>query len=130
MELIELRTVWFKSLICASLLFVLTSCNSNIAPGMNEISLNKLENKIEENKSFLLVTFSADEADVEESELVEAFEEVFVHKDKVAFFVNVKKDAQDEETLNQLGEEHTSTEDTDKAWQPMKHGIFWCTAVK
>ena len=52
MELIELRTVWFKSLICATLLFVLTSCNSNIAPGMNEISLNKLENKIEENKSF------------------------------------------------------------------------------
>jgi len=37
---------------------------------MNEISLNKLENKIKENKSFLLVTFSADEADVEESELL------------------------------------------------------------
>src|SRR5699024_2924107 len=73
---------------------------------------------------FLLVTFSADEADVEESELVEAFEEVFAHKDKVAFFVNANKDAHDEETLNQLGEKHTSTEDTDKDWQPMKHGII------
>src|SRR5699024_8063343 len=51
-------------------------------------------------------------------------EEVFAHKDKVAFFVNANKDAHNEETLNQLGEKHTSTEDTDKDWQPMKHGIL------
>src|SRR5699024_460631 len=123
MGLILLRTIWLISLLCITFLLILSSCHNDTTIGMNEISLNKLEDKIEEDQSFLLVTFSADEKDVQESDLVEALEEVFAHNDKVAFFISANKDAHDEETLNQLGKEHTSTSDTEKPWQPMKNGI-------
>src|SRR5699024_3076889 len=121
MGLILLRTIWLISLLCITFLLILSSCHNDTTIEMNEISLNKLEDKIEEDQSFLLVTFSADEKDVQESDLVEALEEVFAHNDKVAFFISANKDAHDEENLNQLGKEHTSTSDTEKHWQPMKN---------
>src|SRR5699024_1216479 len=123
MELMKMRTIWFISLFCIMFLLILTSCNNNVNPGMNEISLNNLAKKIGEEKSFLLVTFAADEEDVEESELVEAFEEVLANKDKVALFVNLGEDAKDEEVLNQLKIEGSPSESSEEAWQPTKDGF-------
>lgn len=90
---------------------------------MNEISLNNLAKKIGEDKSFLLVTFAADEEDVEESELVEAFEEVLANKDKVALFVNLGEEAKDEEVLNRLKIEDSPSKSSEEAWQPTKDGF-------
>lgn len=69
---------------------------------MNEISLNNLEKKIGE---------------------VEAFEEVLANKDKVALFVNLGEEAKDEEVLNRLKIEDSSSKSSEEAWQPTKDGF-------
>src|SRR5699024_6891224 len=54
-----------------SLILIMTACGSKAEIGMNEINLKELEKKLDNEESFLLVTFSASEDEVEESELVE-----------------------------------------------------------
>src|SRR5699024_4389583 len=97
-----MRKIGFVSLMLLSFLLVLSACGNKAAVGMNEISLKDLEKKLDNDESFLLVTFSASEEDVEKSELVEAFDDAFTEKDETAFYVNF--DGESQETLDQLGE--------------------------
>src|SRR5699024_1458918 len=88
-----------------SLIFIMTACGSKAGIGMNEITLKELEKKLVNEEFLILVTFSASEDEVEESELVEAFDQAFDEKEKTAIYVNVEGESQ--ETLDQLGEEHS-----------------------
>lgn len=104
-----------------SLILVMTACGSKADIGMNEINLKELEKKLANEESFLLVTFSAREDEVEESELVEAFNQAFNEKEKTAFYVNV--DGESQEALNQLGEEHSPSEYDGDTWEPEDDGL-------
>src|SRR5699024_4606953 len=99
-----------------SLILIMTACGSKAEIGMNEINLKELEKKLDNEESFLLVTFSASEDEVEESELVEAFDQAFDEKEKTAFYVNVEGESQ--KTLDQLGEEHSPPEYDGDTWEP------------
>jgi len=99
----------------------MTACGSKAEIGMNEINLKELEKKLDNEESFLLVTFSASEEEVEESELVEAFDQAFKEKEKMAFYVNV--DGESEEALNQLGEEPSPPEYDGDTWEPKDDGL-------
>lgn len=104
-----------------SLILVMTACGSKADIGMNEINLKELEKKLDSEESFLLVTFSASEEEVEESELVEAFEQAFNEKEETAFYVNVEGKSQ--EALDQLGEEHSPQEYDGDTWEPKDDGL-------
>lgn len=88
---------------------------------MNEISLKELEEKLDNDESFLLVTFSASEEDVENSELVEAFDKSLNKKEQTAFYVNL--DGESQETLGQLGEKHTPSDYKGDVWEPKDDGL-------
>src|SRR5699024_5439947 len=89
--------------------------------GMNEINLKELEKKLDNEESFLLVTFTASEEDVENSELVEAFDKAFNEKEETAFYVNV--DGESQETLDELGEEHSPEDYDGDTWEPKDDGL-------
>src|SRR5699024_9727951 len=104
-----------------SLILIKSACRSKDGSRMNEINLKKLEKKLDTEESFLLVTFSASEDEVEESELVEAFDQAFDEKEKTAFYVNVEGESQ--EKLDQLGEEHSPPEYDGDTWEPKDDGL-------
>lgn len=104
-----------------SLILIMTACGSKAEIGMNEINLKELEKKLDNEESFLLVTFSASEDEVEESKLVEAFDQAFDEKEKTAFYVNVEGESQ--KTLDQLGEEHSPPEYDGDTWEPKDDGL-------
>src|SRR5699024_6999038 len=116
-----MRKSWWISLIVLSFLLLLSACGNKAEVGMNEISLKDLEKKLDNDESFLLVTFSASEEDVEESELVEAFDESLNKKDQTAFYVNF--DGESQETLDQLGEKYTPSEYKGDVWKPKDDGL-------
>ncbi|WP_165767930.1 hypothetical protein [Virgibacillus indicus] len=88
---------------------------------MNKISLKELEEKLDNEESFLLVTFSAGEEDVKKSELVEAFDESLNKEEQTAFYVNF--DGESQETLDQLGEKYTPSEYKGDVWEPKDDGL-------
>src|SRR5699024_4792508 len=104
-----------------SLILIMTACGSKAEIGMNEINLKELEKKLDNEESFLLVTFSACEDEVEESVLVEAFDQAFDEKEKTAFYVYVAGESQ--KTLDQLGEEHSPPEYDGDTWEPKDDGL-------
>src|SRR5699024_10392907 len=117
----KMRKIGFVSLMLLSFLLVLSACGNKAAVGMNEISLKDLEKKLDNDESFLLVTFSASEEDVEKSELVEAFDDAFTEKDETAFYVNF--DGESQETLDQLGGKYTPYEYKGDVWEPKDDGL-------
>lgn len=112
---------WWFSLILLSFLLILSACGNKAEVGMNEISLKELEEKLDNDESFLLVTFSASEEDVENSELVEAFDKSLNKKEQTAFYVNL--DGESQETLGQLGEKHTPSDYKGDVWEPKDDGL-------
>lgn len=104
-----------------SLILVMTACGSKADIGMNEIDLKELEKKLANKESFLLVTFSASEDEVEKSELVETFDQAFNEKEETAFYVNV--DGENQKDLDQLGEEHSPPEYDGDTWEPEDDGL-------
>src|SRR5690625_6763902 len=110
-----MKKSWWISLMLLSLLLILSACGNKAEVGMNEISLKELEKKLDNDESFLLVTFSASEKDVEKSELVEAFDDAFTEKEETAFYVNF--DGESQETLDQLGEKYTPSEYKGDVWE-------------
>jgi len=104
-----------------SLILVLSACGSKSDIGMNEINLKELEKKLANEESFLLVTFSASEEEVEKSELVEAFNQAFNEKEETAFYVNV--DGESQEAPEQLGEEHSPSGYDGDTWEPKDDGL-------
>ena len=104
-----------------SLILIMTACGSQADIGMNEINLKELEKKLDNEESFLLVTFSASEEEVEKSELVEAFDQAFDEKKETAFYVNF--DGESQEVLDQLGEEHSPPEYDGETWEPIDDGL-------
>jgi len=118
---VKMRKRWWVSLILLSFLLVLSACGSKVEVGMNEISLKDLEEKLDNDESFLLVTFSANEEDVKKSELVEAFDKSLNKKEQTAFYVNL--DGESDETLNQLGEKYTPSDYKGDVWEPKDDGL-------
>lgn len=104
-----------------SLVLMLSACGGKADIGMNEINLKDLEKKLDNEESFLLVTFAASEEEVENSELIEAFDKAFNEKEETAFYVNV--DGENQETLDQLGEEHSPEEYDGDTWEPKDDGL-------
>src|SRR5699024_5370832 len=104
-----------------SLILIMTACGSQAEIGMHEISLNELEKKLDDEETFLLVTFSASEDEVEETELVEAFDHECDDEEQTAFYVNV--DGESQEALDQLGEEHSPPEYDGDTWEPKDDGL-------
>src|SRR5699024_12623707 len=104
-----MRKRGWSSLVLLSLLLVLSACGNKAEVGMNEISLKDLEGKLDNDESFLLVTFSASEEDVEKSELVEAFDKSWKKDEKKAFYVNFDGETQD--TLDKVGEKDSESVD-------------------
>src|SRR5699024_3658770 len=98
-----------------SLIFTMSACGSKADIGINEIDLKELEKKLDNEESFLLVTFSANEEGVEKSGLVEAFDQAFNEKEETAFYMNVNGESQ--ETLDQLGEKHRPPEYDEDTWE-------------
>src|SRR5690625_7370360 len=88
---------------------------------MKEINLKELEKKLDNEESFLLVTCSASEEEVEKSELVEAFDQALGEQEEAAFYVNV--DGESQEALDQLGEEHSPPEYDGDTWEPKDDGL-------
>jgi len=99
----------------------MSACGSKADIGMNEIDLKELEKKLDNEESFLLVTFSASKEEIEKSELVEAFDQAFDEKKETAFYVNVEEESQ--ETLDQLGEENSPPEYDGDTWEPKDDGL-------
>jgi len=114
------KRIW-SSLVLLSLLLVLSACGNKAEVGMNEISLKDLEGKLDNDESFLLVTFSASEEDVEKSELVEAFDKSLKKDEQTAFYVNFDGESQD--TLDQLGEKYTPSDYKGDVWEPKDDGL-------
>ncbi len=112
---------WWISLMLLSLLLILSACGNKAEVGMNEISLKELKGKLDNDESFLLVTFSANEEDVKKSELVEAFDKSLNKKEQTAFYVNFDGESQD--TLDQLGEKYTPSEYKGDVWEPKDDGL-------
>src|SRR5699024_1189267 len=104
-----------------SLILMLGACGSKADIGMNEINLKELEKKMDNEETFLLVTFSASEDEVGKSELVEAFDQAFHEKEETAFYVNVEGESQ--EKIDQLGEEHSPPEYDGDTWEPKDDGL-------
>src|SRR5699024_8773461 len=97
------------------------ACGNKAEVGMNEMTLKELKEKLDNEESFLLVTFSASEADVQSSELVKAFDKSLSKEEQTAFYVNL--DGEDQETLDQLGEEYTPSDYTGDVWHPKDDGL-------
>ena len=116
-----MRKSWLISLIVLSFLLLLSACGNSTEVGMNEMTLKDLEKKLDNDESFLLVTFSASEGDVEESELVKAFDESLNKAEQTAFYVNF--DGESQETLDKLGETHTPSEYKGDVWEPKDDGL-------
>lgn len=116
-----MRKVGFASLMLLSFLLVLSACGNKVEIGMNEITIKELEEKLDNKESFLLVTFSASEENVEKSKLVEAFDDAFTEKEETAFYVNF--DGESQETLDEWGEKYTSTEYKGDVWEPKDDGL-------
>src|SRR5699024_1395110 len=112
---------WWFSLILLSFLPVLSACGNKAEVGMNEINLEDLEKKLDNDESFLLVTFSASEEDVEKSELVKAFDKSLKKDEQTAFYVNFDGESQD--TLDQLGEKYTPSDYKGDVWEPKDDGL-------
>ncbi|MGJ9459941.1 hypothetical protein [Oceanobacillus sp. CF4.6] len=112
---------WIISLMLLSFLLVLSACGNQPEAGMNKISLKELEEKLDNEETFLLVTFSAGEEDVEKSELVEVFDDSLNRVEKTAFYVNF--DGESQETLDQLGEKYTPSEYKGDVWEPKDDGL-------
>src|SRR5699024_8316524 len=100
-----MRKIGCVSLMLLSFLLVLSACGNKAAVGMNVISLKELEKKLDNDESFLLVTLSASEEDVEKSVLREACNDDCTEKDKNA--INVNFDGERQETLETLGGKYT-----------------------
>ncbi|WP_141130779.1 hypothetical protein [Virgibacillus dokdonensis] len=111
---------WF-SLILLSFLLVLSACGNKAEVGMNEMTLKELKEKLDNEESFLLVTFSASKEDVEKSELVEAFDKSLSKEEQTAFYVNFDGESQD--TLDQLGEKYTPSDYKGDVWEPKDDGL-------
>lgn len=88
---------------------------------MNEMTLKELKEKLDNEESFLLVTFSASKEDVEKSELVEAFDKSLNKDEQTAFYVNLDEESQD--TLDQLGEKYTPSDYKGDVWEPKDDGL-------
>src|SRR5699024_8012851 len=116
-----MRKRWWVSLMLVSLLLVLRACGNEAEVGMNEMTLKELEERLDNEESFLLVTFSANEEDVKKSELVEAFDKSLNKKEQTAFYVNL--DGESDETLNQLGEKYTPSDYKGDVWEPKDDGL-------
>src|SRR5699024_12262950 len=91
-----------------SLIFTMSACGSKADIGINEIDLKELEKKLDNEESFLLVTFSANEEEVEKSGLVEAFDQAFNEKEETEIYLIVYEVSK--EKLDQLGDKYISTE--------------------
>ncbi|MDY0407210.1 hypothetical protein P5G51_019415 [Virgibacillus sp. 179-BFC.A HS] len=116
-----MKKIGLTSLMLLAFLLLLSACGNKAEVGMNKISLKELEEKLDNNESFLLVTFSASGKDVEESELVEAFNESLSKKEQTAFYVNL--DGENQKTLDQLGEKYTPSEYKGDVWEPKDDGL-------
>lgn len=116
-----MRRIGLIGIMALSLILILSACGSKAEIGMNEIDLKELEKKLDDEESFLLVTFSASEENVEKSELVKAFDDGFTEKEKTAFYVNL--DGESQEKLDQLGREHSPDEYDGDTWEPLDDGL-------
>lgn len=109
------------SLMLLLFLLILSACGNKAEVGMNKISLKELKGKLDNDESFLLVTFSASEEDVEKSELVEAFDDSLNKVKKTAFYVNFGDESQ--KKIDQLGEKYTPLEYKGDTWEPKDDGL-------
>lgn len=116
-----MKKIGLISLMLMLFLLVLSACGNKEEVGMNKMTLKELEEKLDNDESFLLVTFSASEEDVEKSELVEAFDDAFTEKEETAFYVNF--DGESQETFDQLGEKYTPSEYKGDVWEPKDDGL-------
>lgn len=116
-----MKKIWLISLMLLSLLLILSACGNKAEVGMNKMTLKELEEKLDNDESFLLVTFSASEEDVEKSELVEAFDDSLNKEEQTAFYVNF--DGESKETLDHLGEKYTPSEYKGDVWEPKDDGL-------
>lgn len=132
-----MKKSWIFSVVLLSFLLVLSSCsgdageakdNSNnedaeakVEKGINEITFKELQEKLDKDETFLLVTYSASEEDVENSKLVEALDDSFNRAGNIGYSVNLKDESQD--TLDKLGRENTHPQYKGDVWELKEDGL-------
>lgn len=89
--------------------------------GMNEISVEELENKLDDKDTFYFVGISADEDKVEGVELVDAFDEIAKKDDKAVFYTNF--DDTEDDKVEKLQSEYESVDFVGEYWNPRTDGM-------
>lgn len=102
-----------------AILLVITGCGKP-EEGMNELTLKQLEKKLDNQETFLLLTFSANEKDVKNTKLVEAFNDSLKQEGLTGYYVNLK--GEDEQKLIEWGKEHTHPQ-AEIEWEPVDDGL-------
>ncbi|MFD1707557.1 hypothetical protein ACFSCZ_12565 [Siminovitchia sediminis] len=102
-----------------AVLLVMAGCGKP-EEGMNELTLKQLEEKLDNQETFLLLTFAADEKDVKDTKLIEAFDDSLKQEGLTGFYVNLK--GEDEQKLIEWGREHTHPQ-AEIDWEPVDDGL-------
>lgn len=114
------RSVFLFSLL-AMLLLVVTGCGTPKAEvGMNELTLEQLEKKLDNHETFLLLTFAADEQDVKDVKLIEAFDDSLKRAGLTGFYVNLQ--GEDEKTIKELEQKYKHPKSDE--WNPLESGMI------
>lgn len=115
-----MRKIVLMCLMFISVLFVLSACgdggdaaNDNTEKaankpevGLNEITLDELIEKKNNNEAFYVLLYEASQKNVEQTKLLEAYDEALKQNDITAFYLNIKD--KNEETLSSLEDEFES----------------------
>src|SRR5690625_318088 len=103
-----------------ALVLVISACGSKEAEvGLNELSLKELEEKLDNNESFLLITFAIDEEGLEQTKALEAFDSTLSRSGMVGFYTNLIDET--DETIEELGENYKHAKSN--SWDPAEDGL-------
>lgn len=102
-----------------AILLVIAGCGKP-EEGMNELTLKQLEEKLNNQETFLLLTYAADEEDVKETKMIEAFNDSLKRAGLTGFYVNLK--GENEKVIQTLGEKYTHPKSS--KWDPLDTGLI------
>lgn len=113
------RSVFLFSLLIA-LLLVVTGCGTpKTEVGMNELTLEQLEKKLDNHETFLLLTFAEKDEYVKKTKFIEAWDDSFTRAGLTGFYVNLQD--QDEKTIKELERKYKHPKSDE--WDAVEDGL-------
>lgn len=101
-----------------AILLVMAGCGKP-EEGMNELTLKQLEEKLNNQETFLLLTFAADELDVNNTDYIKAYNNSLKRGGLTGYYVNF--DGESKEAIDEFGNKFTHP--SSKKWNPLTDGL-------